>query len=306
MLTYTSPIPYLAKTLLYLPLDLMRFRDLDTACLRVPMFERLSLLRGSANIPTHVRLEITSDSAANTGSTPPTFNIPYLGTASAPTAGDIKPRALQVYSSKISFCARFHGLRYVIYNYRVLSFLAFTAMFYMSSVVSMALAWAGISTFLYNNGKDQDGSITIKREHIEAGNERKRKAEDELDDGNAKIKEEEQDGSTSGGLSEKNLSDTPASFPTGSREPPLQYPGRPLPPGLTAAQQQRLRTGEVADDEEDAGQNQSQAVMERAWDTSRGRDADSGLGTSLESEGPGLARRRSERMSGSGSRDRRQ
>ena len=319
MLTYTSPIPFLAQTLLYLPFHIMNIRDLDSACLRIPMFERLSFPRGTANMPTHVRLEIQSDSSANTGSTMPTFNIPFLG-SSGVTAGvsaDVKPRALQVYGSKLTFAARFGGLRYVVYNYRVLSFVAFTAMFYFSAVASMAVAWAGISSFL-GKEKSGKGNAVVKREESGAIGlgKGKRKADDELDDTQdqtqQRIKQEgdQDEDSTSGGLSTSNLSDTPDSFPTGSREPALQYQGRPQT-SSTAAAQERLRRGEVADDEEAAeDRDGSQAMMEKAWERGAGPAGDSGIGTSMESEGPdgrGITRRRSGRGSsaGSGSRDRR-
>lgn len=287
MLQYISPIPFLAQNLLFLPLHLLNLRDIDSSCLRIPMFELLSFPRGTANIPTHIRLEIKSDSSINTGSAHPMFNIPFLGSASVPNPGDLKTRALQIYSSRISFCARFQGLRYVVYNYRVASFLTFTTLFYVSSVLTMLLAWAGISTLLYKN--DRLGAI-IKREVPNGRIEEKgqRKAEDE----ELKIKEEEEDGTTSGGLSPSNLSDSPATFPTGTRQPPLQYAGRTQATGPTSAAQQRLRMGEVADDEDG---DEDQALMERAWD--RGREGDSGIGTSLESEGPGITRRKSGRGS---------
>ena len=182
------------------------------------MFELLSFPRGSTNIPTHVRLEIQSDSSANTGSTMPTFNIPFLGSTGGGSgvSSEVRPRALQVYSSTISFCARFGGLRYVVYNYRVLSFVAFTALFYISAVLSMGLAWAAISSFW--NREKGDG-VMAKSEHGTAtGGKSKRKFEDELDDSQsqAKIKQEEEE-DTSGGLSPSNLSDSPATFPTGAK-----------------------------------------------------------------------------------------
>ena len=71
---------------------------------------------------------------------------------------------------------------------------------------------------------------------------------------------------------------------------------------------QRLRMGEVADDEEggEGHGGQMESVWERqAREREGARGGDSGLGTSLESEGPpGVVRRRSGRSSGNGSRDR--
>ena len=297
MLTYTSPIPFLAQTLLYLPLHLLNFRDLDATSMRIPMFELLSFPRGSSNIPTHIRLEIQSDSSANTGSTPPVFNIPFLGSASSSSApeGGYKPRALQVYSAKIDFCARFRGLKWAVYNYRVLSFVVFTALFYLSALLSMGAVWGGFA-FL-SAGREGGSGAVVKRENGDVFRTRGK------GDGDAKIKQEEAEEETSGGLSMEHLSDTPASYPTSTREPQLQYPGRPQT-GRSAAEEERLRRGEVADDESDDHARGDQDLMQRAWD--RGREADSGIGTSMESEqvGTGLSRRRSGRASGSGSRTR--
>lgn len=153
----------------------------------------------------------------------------------------------------------------------------------------MVLAWVGISTLL--NRDSQLGSLIMREP---ANGRLQDKDRLKAEDGEPQIKAEEQDGSTSGGLSPSNLSDTPATFPTGSRQPPLQYPGRPQAPSSASAMQQRLRLGEVADDEEG---EENQTMMERAWE--RGREGDSGIGTSLESEGPAVVRRTSGRGSGS-------
>jgi hypothetical protein len=37
---------------------------------------------------------------------------------------------LHIYSAKLVFQVRFHGLRYLIYNHRVLAFIVFTGLFY--------------------------------------------------------------------------------------------------------------------------------------------------------------------------------
>ena len=159
----------------------------------------------------------------------------------------------------------------------------------------MALVWAGLSAF---SGNPDALGMIIKREP--ANGDVVGKGKKMAEDGATNIKQEEDEDSTSGGLSPSHLSDTPASFPSGSRQPPLQYPGRPSAVSTAETSQQPLRAGEVADDEdEDDG---GHSTMEQAW--ARGREGDSGIGTSLESEGPGLARRRSGRASGSGSRDR--
>ena len=214
----------------------------------------LSFPRGARNVPTHARLELQSSAT------------------------------LQVYEAKLSFRAKFQGLRYLVYNYRILSFLVFTALFYIVSVMSLAVGWAVISQLWSRRGQavqkwiKQEGSaenVAIKRE--EAGKETRVKTED--DSGS----------SAQGGLSLDNVSDTPAQYPSGRGRPALSYQGRPdSSKGGEGEAVEDLRkpmgAGEAADDEDEG-----EMVEE---EDSRGRAHDSGIGTSMESEHAGLGVRR--------------
>ncbi|KAK6364232.1 uncharacterized protein PV06_02524 [Exophiala oligosperma] len=258
ILPYSSPILSVSNTLLYLPWHMLGLRDLDAAHLVVPMFEMITFPRGARNIPTHARLELQSTSV------------------------------LQVYSAKLVFRAKFQGMRYLIYNYRVPAFVVFTALFYTVSVTSMGLAWALLS-MLWSKKDDGDGRdrTVMKKE----GRQSDIKREDE---GRRKIKEEEETDSSQHGLSLSNLSDTAAQFPTRTGQMPLRFEGRS--PAADAEQDEEVERltpppgpDEVADDEEE--EDETQEIRGRRF------EGDSGIGTSMESEhqSSGIVRRRSSR-----------
>lgn len=253
IIPYTSRILTFSHTLLHLPWHVLGFRDLDRSQLVIPMFERLTFPRGSRNLPTHARLELQSSVM------------------------------LQVYDAKLSFRAKFQGLRFVIYNYRVGSFLLFTALFYTVSVTSVALGWAIISQLWSSRG--QSVQKWIKQEDRPA-------IKNEGESATTKIRtEDETESSAHGGLSLSNVSDTPAQYPTGGGRPTLSYQGRPTSSvaGDTAEVAEDLQKpigpGEAADDEEEGN------LLKEEEDIG-GRPFDSGIGTSMESEHAGLGIRR--------------
>lgn len=259
ILPYSSPIIALSHTFLHLPWHLLNLRDLDSSRLVVPMFEMLSFPRGSRNVPTHARIELQST------------------------------HVLQVYHAQLAFRAKFQGLRYLVYNYRVPAFVAFTAIFYTVSVTSMALAWAVISTTLSSGPGTGGEHKRIKNEGPENG-----PFKTERDSASTpKIKTEDDTESSTHGLSLSNISDTATQFPTGRSQMPLRFPGRPVvgDAGEDQAANESLTRpmgpDEAADDEAEDD------VMEEM----RGRSfaGDSGIGTSMESEhaASSLVRRRS-------------
>ncbi|KAK5061273.1 hypothetical protein LTR84_007815 [Exophiala bonariae] len=238
ILPYASPVVSLSHTFLHLPWHLLNFRDLDSSHLVVPMFELLSFPRGSRNVPSHARLELQSTSL------------------------------LQVYSAKLVFRAKFQGLRYLIYNYRVTAFAIFTTLFYTISITTMAFAWALISSFLAA-GKDDEW----QPKQINQGSEVKQIKTDQESDTGTKIKTEEDD--------------TEPATPKTLDETPLSAISRDADNDDAITQQ--VGADEVADDEDDEGD--SQEIRGRSF------HPDSGIGTSMESEHTtsGLLRRRSSR-----------
>lgn len=265
ILPYASTILSLSHTVLHLPWHLLGVRDLDRNVLSVSMFEMLAFPRGSKNIPTHARLEVQSASI------------------------------LQIYDARLRFRAKFQGLRWAVYNYRVASFLLFTTMFYMVSVTSLAVSWAVISRVWANrNAGAERMRIKQEGERVKAI-----KAEGEHSSAaTARIKtEDDTESSAHGGLSMANVSDTPAQYPTRRGRQPLSYAGQPVPAEASSrgdAEGERLGAGEAADDEDEGD------LLEEEEEDGRGRAFDSGIGTSMESEhaGQGIVRRRSSRGSG--------
>ncbi|OCT49132.1 hypothetical protein CLCR_04770 [Cladophialophora carrionii] len=314
ILPFASPVPALARTLVHLPFHILGMRDPDRSTLVVPMFEMLVFDRRRSShsgnragsrtgniIPTHAKVEVQSR------------------------------ETLRVYSARLVFRAQFQGLRYVVYNYRGVSFVVFSALFYMVAVTSMLLGW-GLMAHFWSKLKvgtqpDTKRSLLagearkkIKREAEDEEPEQSRiQAEDDSGVGVTKIKTEDEDPDSSphGGLSLSNLSDTPAQYPTRRGRPPLTFSGR-----LSSGSGSGTRThaavvegggggGEVeeeehlrrpmgvdeAADDEDEGDHDHDQDQDRGGDGDwedheiRGRAFDSGIGTSMESEQAGSAGR---------------
>lgn len=149
-----------------------------------------------------------------------------------------------------------------MYNYRILSFIVLTGMFWAVEATFACLFWLILSIFVFpenappTDTKKEEDSVRIKKE------------EDEHSD----------------------MSDTPHTFPTLSGQPPLRYSSphvkeedTPAPPDNEVA------VGE-ADDEDDDFVLDSTGPM-------RTQVSDSGIGTSMESSSgrPENIRRRSRR-----------
>ena len=272
ILSYRSPLLALADTAVALPWHTFGFRDLDEEVLTIPMFERVIFARGRKNVPAAAGLILQSESI------------------------------LQVYSAKIIFEARFSGFRYIIYNYRVLSFLVFTACFYTLAIASTAFAWLVVSSIL----SSQDQSKTPQEETSKAKIKEESHEDSELPstNGNASntIRKEPRDGSVSSeeesGLSMSNLSDSATTYPTTGRQMPLRFPI----PGRKDSQSNKGAPIKVEEDADAVlgGSNIQPLRTEGADDEDeepRGRERDSGIGTSLESglEAAGIRRRSSQK-----------
>jgi seipin len=198
---------------------LLNFRQ-ESETLRLSVFEGISFPRGWRNVPSSLQLEIQSSTR------------------------------LQIYAAKALFRARFRGLRWLMYNHRIISALIFIPGFWTTEMLFAGLAWAFVS-------------MTIAPRTPSA------KAE-AIDEVASNIKQEEDTGT---GQPTPRLSDTERTFPSAASQQPIRYrspsikqeddgsmvmvPGEPVTPAAEA------------DDEEDE------------------EDADffldSGIGTSMES-----------------------
>ncbi|KAI1274642.1 putative adipose-regulatory protein-domain-containing protein [Xylaria sp. FL0933] len=108
---------------------------------------------------------------------------------------------LQVYSSAMTLVARLSGMRWFMYNHRVLAFAACTTIFWMAEMVSMGLAWVMLRWF-FSGGRDKETGSGVDTlagygGESEGGKFRQVKYEDdhvvkkeEEDEDDMKIKEE--------------------------------------------------------------------------------------------------------------------
>lgn len=239
LLTYTSRLVSLSERLLALPLYILGLKH-ESEILHIPMAESASFPRGRKNIPGFAMLELQAG------------------------------QEVQVYAAKITFKARFGGLRWLMYNYRIVSFVIFTAAFWIAEVLFAAIGWLVVSA-VFSTGGD------VKRE----------------------VNGEEMDGSVvgvkkEGGESDgPELSDTPRTFPTYGRQAPLRYvsTGKDEPQvkdedSEEYAALERGGLAEADDEDEDDGEEVGGY---------RGGRTDSGIGTSFSEGGErgSVKRRRS-------------
>ena len=213
ILPYRSQLIGLAYKLTELHWYLLNWRS-EEEKLYVRMFEAVEFAKGWRNLPSTMKLEIQSTNQ------------------------------MQVYSARAVFRARFKGLRWLMYNHRIVSAFVFVGIFWTTEMVFAGLAWAALTVFF--------GSPTqnVKAEEVHEGSTR---IKDELEDDKA------------------NLSDTERTFPTVGGQQPLRYSNPrikqededstvlPLGDGMVQA-------AEADDEDEDAD-----------------FFLDSGLGTSMES-----------------------
>jgi len=131
IMPYASTTTDLVSKLVRLPLQLLSFHDSDSVTLTIPMFEEVVFAKGRHNVPTIAEIEIQSQRP------PPSMSTELISATQ-----------LHIYTAKLVFQVRFHGLRYLIYNHRVLAFAAFTTLFYTVSISTLAVVWAVIATLL--------------------------------------------------------------------------------------------------------------------------------------------------------------
>ena len=96
---------------------MLGFRN-EAEDLSISMFERISFSKGWRNVPSSLRLEIQSS----------------------------KP--MQIYSAKALFRARFTGLRWMMYNHRIISAAIFISVFWSVEMVCAGIAWAVLAAYL--------------------------------------------------------------------------------------------------------------------------------------------------------------
>ena len=219
ILPFSSPILSLTSTFINLPWHLLSFRDLDSTHLTIPMFERTSFARGSSaqNVPRAIRVELQSD------------------------------HILQVYTAKVEFVARFEGLRYILYNYRIICYLLFSTIFYTVTIASMATAWLVFSASFSRplDTKPDQRRIKVEQNQDTAQQSngtpvRPSQSSPSTQDLNRRLKEEPSSSDSDQGLSITTLSDPssavlPPALSTNGRQMPLRMPLRRNTPSSTSS-----------------------------------------------------------------------
>ncbi|PYI05924.1 adipose-regulatory protein [Aspergillus sclerotiicarbonarius CBS 121057] len=132
ILTYASPLVDTASKLSFMPLYVLGWHR-EAEKLQVPMMERVQFARGWRNLPDSLRLEIHSS------------------------------EKMQVYKAKVMFRARFTGLRWVMYNWRLTSFVIFGFLFWSVSMASAGIAWVILAALLSGGGGEKPRAV-IKAE----------------------------------------------------------------------------------------------------------------------------------------------
>ncbi|KAL1971204.1 hypothetical protein VTN77DRAFT_156 [Rasamsonia byssochlamydoides] len=242
ILTYASPIVDTAHKISRMPLYLAGWqREAET--LEVSMMESVEFARGWRNLPGSLKLEIQSK------------------------------EEMQIYSAVVKFRANFTGLRWIMYNWRILSFFVFASMFWGVSIVSTSVAWLLLSSYIGSNNSESEKPI---------------KEEDSgEDDDHAGSEEESVDPFSSG-----ELSDNQRIFPTLSRQMPLRSSGRAKGEDEELIKQEEtegsttIPPAEEADDEAEEVEGMRTA----------GNPTDSGIGTGLDSGSSGSVQRRRSRL----------
>ncbi|KAL1848189.1 CCR4-NOT core subunit cdc39 [Paecilomyces lecythidis] len=146
ILTYASSVVDTAHKVSRLPFYVFGWRR-EAEILEVNMMEQVEFAKGWRNLPGSLRLEIQST------------------------------ERMQVYGAKVKFLAKYTGLRWFMYRWKLTSFLVFTGMFWGVSMTSSAIAWLTLSSLFGSGAKEPEKSV--KKEERD---DRPIKAEEEESD----------------------------------------------------------------------------------------------------------------------------
>jgi hypothetical protein len=125
-----------------LPWYILGVRD-ESETLTIAVFERTSFPRGSTSVPTALKLEVQSS------------------------------KRMQIYSAKAVFHARFRGLRWLMYNHRVVSAVVFVGVFWGVEMVFAGIAWAVLIAYLGPAFKaEEQRPVRVKEEATSEDEER--------------------------------------------------------------------------------------------------------------------------------------
>ncbi|KAF2872149.1 putative adipose-regulatory protein-domain-containing protein [Massariosphaeria phaeospora] len=261
LLTYRSWMTESVFRALRLPFYILSWRH-ESEKVSTVMMEAVRFEKGWRNVPSSLRLEVRSK-------TP-----------------------LDVYKVAVRFVARLEGLRYIMYTYRLSSFVVFTGMFWGVEMGLVLSTWL-VFTLLF-------GGSTEQPEAEKSTDKKTIKNEDANPTPTPKPERAPSE------------SDTSRTFPTLPSQKPLHYtPAATLSSSDAQVKDERQTLGledvPVKEEEADDEDEDADFVIEESGITGSSANVweDSGIGTSMESsseraEGGGLGRRRSRGGGGGG------
>ncbi|KAI0905354.1 putative adipose-regulatory protein-domain-containing protein [Ustulina deusta] len=85
-------------------------------------------------------------------------------------------QTLQVYSSTLTLVAQLTGMRWFMYNHRILALVACTTVFWLAEMVSMGLAWAMFRWLFSGRGKEL---VAVPKHENEGGETKQQEYEDD-------------------------------------------------------------------------------------------------------------------------------
>jgi seipin len=228
LLPYVDPVVSLASRLLFILYHIFRPRS-ETCNLIVPLAERVAFSKGTG-VPSTAYVEIEAG------------------------------QTIQIYSVSLTVTARLRGLRWLMFHYRLTTYVGLTLAFWLCECLFMGLAWA---TWVSTMGSLRAGVLEKKESRLKGG-----------------LTDDEEDGDDA---EKHDSSDVSHVFPTYGRSPPLKHE-----PQVKEEMESLRALGDIpaagaeADDEDDEGSED-------------GRLRDSGIGTSYSEDGSGSIRRRASR-----------
>jgi seipin len=187
ILTYVSSLVDQVGTVAMLPLLVSGFKK-ESEWIEKGMMEGVQFKRGWSNVPRSVRVEIKTDAGASGSS-----------------------GRVAVYGCWVQFRARLGGLRWLMYNHRIISAIAFTATFFSVSMTFMLLAYVSLSYIFSSSRKNPASNAPPRVDRGPASPSSKTPNLPTIK------KEEEEDPDL------PSLSDTPRTFPTLRNQPPLSF-----------------------------------------------------------------------------------
>ncbi|KAI0844472.1 putative adipose-regulatory protein-domain-containing protein [Daldinia vernicosa] len=117
LIPYTDPLVKTVSRVLFLPYHILYPSASETITLRVPMGE---LVEFNKILPMSILVEVQAG------------------------------QTLQVYSTTITLVARLTGIRWAMYNHRIISFVVCTTVFWIAEILSTGLAWLILSSLISN------------------------------------------------------------------------------------------------------------------------------------------------------------